>query len=92
LKLHQEALEDAAKKKAELAHTLDVKRMELLNLKRAQLEARRITDPQLEQQIAEMGERLARYVPPTPAKPEPPKGLIQLKKKRDDGNLVAVAT
>src|SRR5205085_11567023 len=52
LKLHEEALEDSAKKKAELALSLDQKRLELLRMKQEQLEARRITDPELARQIA----------------------------------------
>ena len=88
LKLHEEALEDSAKKKDELAYRLDEKRLELLQLKKDQQAARRITDPALERQIAELSERVKRYVAP-PAAPEPPaKGLVQLKKKQSDGTVV----
>src|SRR6184192_3405123 len=45
LKLHEEALEDTARKKAELAMSLDRKRLELLQMKKAQLVARSINDP-----------------------------------------------
>ncbi|MCK6586099.1 MAG: CoA activase [Polyangiaceae bacterium] len=90
LKLHEEALEDAAKKKAELALSIDKKRLELLSLKKAQLDARRITDPGLERQIADLAERLRAYVAPAPPPPEPPKGLVQLKKKLRDGTVAPV--
>jgi predicted nucleotide-binding protein (sugar kinase/HSP70/actin superfamily) len=90
LKLHEEALEDAARKKAELLHSVEKKRLELLQVKRAQLEARRMRDDALEQQIVELGDKLARYAPLTPPRPEPPAGLVQLKKKTTDGSVVAV--
>jgi hypothetical protein len=80
LKLHEEALEDAAKKKSELAVSLDKKRLELLELKKAQMAARKVTDAALEKQIADLAEKLRKYVAP-PSAPEPPKGLVQLKKK-----------
>jgi predicted nucleotide-binding protein (sugar kinase/HSP70/actin superfamily) len=86
LKLHEEALEDAAKKKAELAFNIEKKRLELLTLKKAQLDARRVSDPALEKQIEELAERLRAYTAPI-APPEPPKGLVQLKKKRSDGTV-----
>jgi activator of 2-hydroxyglutaryl-CoA dehydratase/predicted nucleotide-binding protein (sugar kinase/HSP70/actin superfamily) len=88
LKLHEEALEDAANKQSELALSLDRKRLELLEKKRAQMEARMITDPSLEKQIAELGDRLRRYVAPVSPK-EAPKGLVQLKKKSADGHVVS---
>ncbi len=88
LKLHEEALEDAAKKKAELAQRIEEKRLELLQLKREQQEARKITDPALERQIAELAEKVRRYVAPQ-SPPEVPKtGLVQLKKKQSDGTVV----
>ncbi len=90
LKLHEEALEDAAKKKVELSHSIDKKRLELLSLKKAQLDARRITDPNLEKQIADLGEKLRAYTAPAAPPPEPPKGLVQLKKKRGDGTVAPV--
>jgi predicted CoA-substrate-specific enzyme activase len=90
LKLHEEALEDSARKKAELLHRLDEKKLELLELKRAQLKARRADDPALDGQIAELADRLRRYTPPTrPAEPTP--GLVSLKKKGTDGKLVPVS-
>ena len=90
LKLHEEALEDAAKKKVELSLSIDKKRLELLSLKKAQLDARRITDANLEKQIADLGEKLRAYTAPAAPPPEPPKGLVQLKKKRGDGTVAPV--
>jgi predicted nucleotide-binding protein (sugar kinase/HSP70/actin superfamily) len=86
LKLHEEALEDAAKKKDELALSLDKKRLELLALKNEQQKARQITDPTLEKQIADLAEKVRRYEAPPPAPAEPPKGLVQLKRKKVDAN------
>lgn len=86
LKLHEEALEDAAKKRSELAFSIDKKRLELMQIKKEQLDARRITDETLEKQIAELAERLRAYEAPV-SPPEPPKDLVQLKKKRSDGTV-----
>jgi predicted nucleotide-binding protein (sugar kinase/HSP70/actin superfamily) len=88
LKLHEEALEDAAKKKAQLVHRIEEKRLELLQLKRDQQAARKITDPALEREIAALAEKLRSYVAPA-SPPEAPKtGLVQLKKKQSDGTVV----
>jgi hypothetical protein len=85
LKLHEEALEDSAKKQNQLTVSIDKKRLELLELKREQMAARRITDPALEQQIVALGDRLRAYVaPPSPV--EAPVGLVQLKRKKPDEN------
>jgi activator of 2-hydroxyglutaryl-CoA dehydratase/predicted nucleotide-binding protein (sugar kinase/HSP70/actin superfamily) len=83
LELRQEALDDAAKKRAELEQSLDRKRLELLRLKQAQLAARRAADPALERQIRELADKVRRYEAPPPAPPEPPKGLVQLRRKND---------
>jgi hypothetical protein len=88
LKLHEEALEDTAKKKSQLAFSLDSKRLELLSLKKAQLAARSQSDEALEKMIEELGSKLASYVAPI-SPPETPKGLVQLKKKSADGNVVS---
>jgi activator of 2-hydroxyglutaryl-CoA dehydratase/predicted nucleotide-binding protein (sugar kinase/HSP70/actin superfamily) len=89
LKLHEEALEDEAKKRVELALSIDKKRLSLLQTKQAQLAARRQSDPQLEAQITELAGRLRAYVAPAP-RPEPPKGLVQLGKRATDGSVVRV--
>ncbi|MBL8680118.1 MAG: CoA activase [Myxococcales bacterium] len=90
LKLHEEALDDNARKKVELMVSVDRKRLELLERKREILTQRSQRDPELERQIDELGRRLAAYVPPARPKEAPP-GLIQLKKKTSDGKVVTVA-
>lgn len=87
LKLHQEALEDTTRKRAELAHSLDQKKLELLTIKRSRIGR---PDAELERQIAELAARVRAYAPPRPAVPEPvrPTGLHGLKKKQADGTLV----
>lgn len=87
LKLYQENLEDLARKKNELGMSIDKKRLELLELRKAQLADRRQTDERLDAQIAELGEKLRAYQAP-PSPPEKPKGLVQLKKKTADGDVV----
>jgi predicted nucleotide-binding protein (sugar kinase/HSP70/actin superfamily) len=90
LKLHEEALEDAARKRAELALSIDKKRLELLQVKEAQLAARKQSDPALARQIAELAAKLKSYVPP-PAPVETAPGLVKLKKKNADGQVVPAA-
>ncbi|HJL15700.1 MAG TPA: BadF/BadG/BcrA/BcrD ATPase family protein [Sandaracinaceae bacterium LLY-WYZ-13_1] len=94
LKLHEERLEDVAKKKAELSRRLDEKRLELLKLKRDQLAQRRRRDPAVEAQIEELSARLASYVreadPDRDDRERAQKGLVRLGKKRADGSLVRV--
>ncbi len=90
LKLHEERLADLRVKKAELQHSIDLKRLELLSLKQQQLAARKQTDPALEKQLAEVSERIRAYTPPQRA-PEPPKGLVLLGKKREDGSIGRIA-
>ena len=87
LKLYQENLEDLAKKKAALELSVEKKQLELLLLRKAQLADRMSRDPALEARIEALGDKLRRYE--APAKPaEPPKDLVQLKKKGADGRLV----
>ncbi|MGK4002763.1 BadF/BadG/BcrA/BcrD ATPase family protein [Sorangium sp. So ce1036] len=88
LKLHEEALEDAAKKRAELAQRIDEKRLELLRLKREQQAARKIQDPALEREIAELADKVRRYVAPESPPEAPRTGLVQLKKRQSDGTVV----
>jgi activator of 2-hydroxyglutaryl-CoA dehydratase/predicted nucleotide-binding protein (sugar kinase/HSP70/actin superfamily) len=89
LKLYQETLEDLAKKKSELELSVDKKRLELLRLKQVQLADRRQRDPDLERHIEHMAEKIRRYEAPV-RKPEPPRDLVQLKKKSSDGSTVPV--
>ncbi|MEZ4302056.1 MAG: acyl-CoA dehydratase activase-related protein, partial [Polyangiaceae bacterium] len=89
LKLHEEALEDTAKKADELHRSLDEKRLALMKTKQQQLAERQITDPTLEEQIGMLAEKLRQYTAPI-SPPEAPKGLVQLKKKQPDGSVVRV--
>jgi activator of 2-hydroxyglutaryl-CoA dehydratase/predicted nucleotide-binding protein (sugar kinase/HSP70/actin superfamily) len=86
LKLHEERLSDTSIKKRELAHRLDLKRLELLELKKQQLAAMRKADPAIERQLEETRARVSAYVAPK-AQPETPKGIVQLGKKREDGSV-----
>ena len=89
LKLYQENLEDLAKKKHALELSVEKKRLELLQLRQAQLAERRQTDAELDKRIVELAERLRRYEAP-PKKPELPRELVQLKKKQADGTVMPV--
>jgi len=85
LKLHEERLDDVGKKKLELSHRLDLKRLELLSAKAAQLADRKLDDAALVAQIAALSERVRAYQAPT-AVPEEPKdkaGLVQLRRKQN---------
>jgi hypothetical protein len=82
LKLRQEALEDTAKKNAELVLSVEQKRLQLLEMKKKQLADRK--DPELERQIAEAAAKVAAYQPKLAPAPEPVPGLIQLSRKRID--------
>jgi len=86
LKLHEERLTDVSARKRELEHSMDLKRHELLGLKKAQLEARKQHDPKIEAQLAELTERIRAYQAPKTI-PEMPKGVIMLGKKREDGSI-----
>jgi activator of 2-hydroxyglutaryl-CoA dehydratase/predicted nucleotide-binding protein (sugar kinase/HSP70/actin superfamily) len=90
LKLYEEMLEDQARKKSELARSMDEKRLDLMQLRREQLAARTQSDPALERQIAELAARLAAYKPEFKSAPELPKGFVALKKKSADGTMVPV--
>jgi hypothetical protein len=90
LKLHEERLQDSARRKEELVHAIDKKRLELLELKKKQLEALKQTDVALIRQIEELAARVRSYQAPPPAAPELPKGIVQLGKKREDGTVVRV--
>ncbi len=89
LKLHEERLQDLAKRKNELQLAIDKKRIELLELKQKQLSSRRMSDPALEGQLEELRAKVAAYVAPKKA-PEMPKGVIQLGKKTKEGDVVRI--
>jgi hypothetical protein len=84
LKLHEERLEDAGKRKRELMHAIGNKRLELLSLRQTQLAERNQRDPAIEAQLEELRARLKAYEAPVNP-PELPKGIIQLGKKTSQG-------
>jgi activator of 2-hydroxyglutaryl-CoA dehydratase/predicted nucleotide-binding protein (sugar kinase/HSP70/actin superfamily) len=90
LKLHEERLQDAGNRKAQLVHALDEKRLTLLELKKEQLSARKQTDSELLQEIEKLREQLRAYQAPKRAFTEGPEndaksGIVQLGKKTADG-------
>ncbi len=103
LKLHEERLHDAGTKRRELTHAIDEKRLELLELKAAQLASRRQQDAGLVAQLEEVRARLRAYQPTPNAastasggtegtRPSPNGGqAIQLGKKNRDGTITRVA-
>jgi activator of 2-hydroxyglutaryl-CoA dehydratase/predicted nucleotide-binding protein (sugar kinase/HSP70/actin superfamily) len=90
LKLHEERLDDHARKRNEFAVALDQKRLELLRLKREQLAARTLSDPALEQEIEALAVKVASYVPPPAARPDAPPGMVSIKKKTADGAMIPI--
>ncbi len=92
LKLHEERLEDIAKKKLELHQKIEEKRLMLLELKREQLAARQQKDEGLEKQIDELRRKVAAYSEkhqPTGATLELDKGLVKIGIKRPGAEQVA---
>jgi activator of 2-hydroxyglutaryl-CoA dehydratase/predicted nucleotide-binding protein (sugar kinase/HSP70/actin superfamily) len=88
LKLHEERLQDTRKRKGQLEHAIDMKRLELLTLRAEQRHARMQIDPGIAQQIADVKARIAAYEMSKVQVPELadlPKGLIQLRKKTTEG-------
>lgn len=85
LRLQQERLEDVSKKKRELAHAIDKKRLELLELKQKQQH-----DLTLAPQITELREKVRAYESSLEPEPELPKGVVRLGKKTEDGRIVRV--
>ncbi len=91
LKLHEERLSDHSKRKRDLEHAIDKKRLELLEMRKDQLAARRVQDAAIVAQIEALRVKVAAYEAPPAPPPEPPKGLMQLGKKSKDGTIVRVA-
>jgi activator of 2-hydroxyglutaryl-CoA dehydratase/predicted nucleotide-binding protein (sugar kinase/HSP70/actin superfamily) len=90
LKLHEERLQDAAQRRQELEHRIDLKRLELLELKAKQLESRRLADEKLRAEIEALREKVRAYVPKTPRTggDEPAaKDVVKLGKKNKDGTI-----
>jgi predicted CoA-substrate-specific enzyme activase len=91
LKLHEERLSDHSKRKRDLEHAIDRKRLELLEMRKEQLAARRVQDAAIVAQIESLRLKVAAYEAPPAAPAEPEKGLMQLGKKTKDGNIVRVS-
>jgi predicted CoA-substrate-specific enzyme activase len=93
LKLHEERLQDATKRKNELMQKIDEKRLELLELRKLQLAARKQTDPSIERQIEELRVRIAAYQPAPKPEPEPEiaSGIVKLGRKKEDGTIVRIS-
>ena len=93
LKLHEERLQDHAKRTDELMVAIDQKRLQLLEMREEQLAARQVRDPAIAQQIVDLRNKISewnasRVVTPAPEYPAP-KGLVQLGKKTTHG-VVAI--
>jgi activator of 2-hydroxyglutaryl-CoA dehydratase/predicted nucleotide-binding protein (sugar kinase/HSP70/actin superfamily) len=90
LKLHQERLEDVAARKAELSHSIDKKRFELLRAHEEQLGARHQPDESLAREIEALREKIAAYAPAKKAPVEAPaestqSGIVKLGRKTAEG-------
>ena len=93
LRLHEEALADARRKRTELEQSLDRKRLELLERKRELLGAQRAPDPELERTIAELAARVRDYEPAyRPTADVASHGLVKLRRKppQDESTPTAV--
>ena len=95
LKLHEERLQDASKKRHELEHRMNEKRLELMTLKAEQQEAGRVQNAELRAQIEALRERVRAYKPKTftldgPADAES-KNMVKLGKKNKDGSISRVS-
>ena len=93
LKLHEERLEDAAKKKAELMQKIEHKKLELYLMKQAQLAAQNKRDPKIEAEIEAMKARAQAYA----ARPATGKTLMNedksivtlgIKRKNESGDHI----
>ncbi|MGC4091576.1 MAG: acyl-CoA dehydratase activase-related protein [Polyangiaceae bacterium] len=88
LRLQEERLEDVAKKRRALTQNIDKKRLELLQLKHAQLASISQRDPEIERQISELSERVKSYsAAPAVSKQGLPTGVVQLGRRREDGSI-----
>ncbi|MBI3073137.1 MAG: CoA activase [Deltaproteobacteria bacterium] len=90
-KLAEERLEDLASKKVELNRRIDVKRLELMELKAKQIAERRETNPALLAEIERLREKVRAYQPVHVVETPPPvaTGLVALRILKRDGETVA---
>jgi predicted nucleotide-binding protein (sugar kinase/HSP70/actin superfamily) len=100
LGLHQERLQDLGKAKAELAHRVDLKRLELLRRKQHELGERALGDTGIARQIGELVERVNHYERDNSAAAESAKalaanaaraemGLVRLGVRRDNAETIS---
>ncbi len=94
LKLHEERLTDLRSRQDQLHYRIDQKRVELLGLKKKQLEDRRASAEDLVRQIEEVRTRMSAYEarqqvvePPPPSK----SGLVSLRRSKEGSALEASA-
>ncbi|MEO8799552.1 MAG: hypothetical protein ABI551_16790, partial [Polyangiaceae bacterium] len=90
LRLHEERLQDAAKRKNALLFSIDKKRIELLELRQAQLEARKQHDPTLATQLETLRAKVLAYEAPKRPPEAESNTFLQLGKKTDKG-IVRIA-
>ncbi len=93
LKLHEERLQDASKRTDQLLVALDRKRIELLELRQAQLAARKQQDPEIVATLEALRAKVAAYEAPNVVVERElavNTGVIQLGRKKD-GGVVAIA-
>ena len=90
LKMHIEALEDVSAREAELHRNVESKRLELLRLKKKQLTDRKQRDEALDAAIEELAAKVSQYRAPERTIEPPKSGLVQLKKKSQKGDVVAI--
>jgi predicted CoA-substrate-specific enzyme activase len=90
LKLHEERLQDASKRKGQLQLRIEEKRLELLTLRAEQLAKLSKKDPSIEAQINETTSRIREFQAMFVTKPKAnePSGLIQLGRKNAEGRVV----
>lgn len=92
LSLREERLEDIAHKTAELNHRIDLKRLELLRLKQAELAKHSRADIAIAREAQALSDKLAEYeaAREQQAEASAPQvtGLIQLGRRSEDGGVV----
>jgi predicted nucleotide-binding protein (sugar kinase/HSP70/actin superfamily) len=94
LKLHEERLEDVAKKTEELRFRMEEKRLSLLEVKKKQLADRKAQDPALEKMIADTKVKMAAYAKVLearkpkidPVEQAKEAGLVRIGIKKSNGN------
>jgi predicted nucleotide-binding protein (sugar kinase/HSP70/actin superfamily) len=96
LKLHEERLEDVAKKTEELKFRMEEKRLQLLEMKKQQLAERKTQDPNLERLIGETKQKMIEYSKKLEARRSQGKpdlvqqakdaGLVRIGIKKSNGN------